>query len=70
MTARRAGPRDEVKTPPEARKIMEDHPGWLVWVGLNNCWHGRLRGTTTLVHGDNAQDIRDGIASIRPSLAH
>jgi len=68
MTARNAAPRDEVKTPPEACKIMEDHPDWVVWVGLNSCWHGRLRGTNTFIHGDNAQDIRDGIAGIRPSL--
>jgi hypothetical protein len=59
---------DDVRTPPEARQLMKDHPGWDVWVGLNSCWHGRLRGTTTLVNGDNAQDIRDGIANERPSL--
>jgi hypothetical protein len=68
MTDRKEETCDEVKTPPEARKIMEEHPGWLVWVGLNSCWHGRLGGTATLVHGDNAQDIRDGIASISPSV--
>jgi hypothetical protein len=68
MTARKAAPRNEVHAPPEARRLMDEQPDWDVWVGLNNCWHGRLRGTTTQVHGDNAQDIRDGIASIRPSL--
>jgi hypothetical protein len=71
MNARKpVASRDELKTPPEARKIMEDHPDWMVWVGLNNCWHGRLHGTTTMVHGDHGQDIRDGIANYRPSLTY
>jgi len=60
---------DDVICPPEARHVMEDHPDWDVWVGIrNHCWHGRLIGTSTMVHGDNAQDIRDGIANFRPSL--
>lgn len=59
---------DDVKTPPEARRLMAEEPDWIVWVGLNSCWHGRLRGTTIQVHGDNAQDIRDGIANTGPSL--
>ena len=54
---------DKIIHLPEVDSLNRDYPAWETWVGLNNCWHSRLKGATppVMVHGDSAADIREGI---------
>jgi hypothetical protein len=49
----------------EAAVIAAEFPGWEAWVGVDNLWHARQKGTERTpenrVTGEDPEDLRDMI---------